>query len=484
MGDYLRRLGRTAAAYQAGETVAKIVAVFLLPVYTRRVDAAGYGTVDLLTTLVILIAIVARFGFMEALVRFHFDERDESGRKALARAATGLVLLVTTALAVPAALAAGPLSCLVLGHEDAATMRIAALGLWAFANLEMAMTLLRIEERAGAFLRASLTNVGLTIAFTLYLVVVRDEGARGLLAGNFAASTIVLLGVWAVEREKLGIGLDRARLGPLLRFGLPLVPAEVSIFALNLVDRTYLYRVESPREAGLYSLAVKLTAVVIFVTRAFQYAWPPLAYSIEDDAEAERVYARVTTYFVALTGIVVAALALLGRWAVRLLAAPSFFGAHEALPWVGLGWALSGLFFVFAVMAGRAKVTTRNFPAALVGLAVNVVLLLLLVPPLGIAGAGIALCGAQLSMLAVMYAFTRSLFAVGFEWGRLARVVVIAGGLAVAGEVLLPTSGAAGLLSRIAVAVAIPPALLATGFLSPDERAGLRSLATRLRARG
>ena len=38
--------------------------------------------------------------------------------------------------------------------------------------------------------------------------------------------------------------------------------------------------------------------------------------------------------------------------------------AHEALPWVALGWALYGLFLVFVTLAGRAKVTTRTFPAA------------------------------------------------------------------------------------------------------------------------
>ena len=110
----------------------------------------------------------------------------------------------------------------------------------------------------------------------------------------------------------------------------------------------------------------------MFTVRAFQYAWPPLAYSIVDDAEAARVYARITTYYVLFTGLVVAGLALLGRWLVRLFAAPEFFAAHEALPWVALGWALYGLFLVLVAMAGRAQVTVRNAPAALCGLIVNV----------------------------------------------------------------------------------------------------------------
>jgi len=476
-----QRLVRTGAAYQVGEALAKLVAVGLLPVYTRHLTRADYGTADLLLTLVILVSIVIRLGLVEAFVRFYYDHAGAAERDRMARAATSLVLVATTAAAALGAALAGPLSELVLGFRDATLMLITVLGLWSFTNLEMAYALLRVDERAGTFLRASLTNVGLTIALSVYLVVVRDEGARGLLLGNFAASTVVLLGLGWVLRRRIGLRIDRERLPALLRFGLPTVPAEVSVFALNIVDRAYLYRVESESAAGLYSLAVKLAAVVILFTRAFQYAWPPLAYSIADDEEARRFYSLVATYYVLFTGLVVAALALLGRWALRLLAAPSFFDAHEALPWVALGWALYGLFLVLVVIAGRARVTTRNFPAALIGLAVNGLLLVVLVGPLGIAGAGIALCGAYVVMLAVMYGLTRRLFAVSFEWLRLAQLVVVIGGVAVAGEVALPTAGAGGLLARTGALLAIPALLVLTGFLGSAERARLRELTRRAR---
>ena len=106
---------------------------------------------------------------------------------------------------------------------------------------------------------------------------------------------------------------------------------------------------------------------------------------------------------------------------MRLLTADPFYAAHEALPWVALGWALYGLFLVFVTIAGRAKVTTRTFPAAVVGLAVNVVGLALLVGPLGPSGAGIALCAAYLAMLVAVHLLTRRLFTVPFDWPRLAR---------------------------------------------------------------
>jgi O-antigen/teichoic acid export membrane protein len=156
------------------------------------------------------------------------------------------------------------------------------------------------------------------------------------------------------------------------------------------------------------------------------------------------------------TGLVVAGLTLLGRWVVRLLAADTFFAAHEALPWVALGWALYGLFLVFVSIAGRAKVTTRTFPAAVAGLAVNVVALVVLVGPLGIAGAGVALCAAYLVMLVVVHLLTRNLFAVPFQRRRLATIVAILAGVSIAGDLLLPTAGPVGFVARALALAAIP----------------------------
>jgi O-antigen/teichoic acid export membrane protein len=220
---------------------------------------------------------------------------------------------------------------------------------------------------------------------------------------------------------------------------------------------------------------------VAFIVRAFQYAWPPLAYSVRDDAEAARLYGLVTTYYLLVSGLVVAGLALLGRWVLRLLAAPAYYDAYRALPWVALGWALYGLWVVFLVIAGRANVTTRNFPAALAGLAANVLLLLLLVPSLGIAGAGIALCGAYVVMIAVMHVLTRRAFAAAFEWRRLLQLVVVVGGMAAIGDLFLPTSGWAGFVTRAAVLAAMPVVLFGTGFAHPQEIAQGRALLDRAR---
>jgi len=485
MAGTLSRLLRTAFAYQVSDVVSKPLALLLLPVYTRHLTSADYGVAELIGAAVVLLSIVVRLGIGEAFVRYHYEQLDVAGRDALARRSVRTLLAVSTLVCVAVAWFAGPISELLLGREDPTIVRIGALGLWAFSNLELAQALLRVEERAREYATFSIANVLITVPLTVWLVVFRGDGAAGLLFGNYAASTLVLFALWTWERERLRAKPgDATGLSTLLRFGLPTVPADASVFALNLIDRAWLFHGKGgAAAAGLYSLAIKLSGGMIALARGFQYAWPPLAYSVDDDREAAKLYAAVTTWYAAVTGLAVASLVLLGRWVVRLLAAPAFYEAHEALPWVALGWAMYGLFQVMVAVGGRAKVTTRNFPAALVGLAVNVALLALLVEPFGIAGAGASLAGAYLAMIVALRVLTRKLFEVTFEWSRLAHFTLIAGGLSIAGDRLLATEGAGGFAARVAVLAAIPLALKLTGFVRPGESAAFRRAGSAIRAR-
>jgi O-antigen/teichoic acid export membrane protein len=494
MVDYLKRLLRTGAAYQAADIVAKAIAVFTLPLYTRHVSSGEYGAYNTLLTSVILASIFLRVGLGEAFVRFYFEDEDRARRDRIARTVTATVAWTTTIAALLAVAFAGPLSHLLLGTTNTELLDCAVVGLWAFTNLEMAYAQLRVDERVGVYVRAAGANVAMTVVFTIVLVVFAGQGARGLLLGNFGASAIVVLGLWWVLRARFSLRAKLTDLRAMLHFGLPTVPAEASVYGLQVVDRIYIYRGYSHSAAGQYSIALQLATVVFVFVRGFQYAWPPLAYSVKSDRVAARLYSLVTTFFVLATGTVVCAVALLGRWIVRLLAAPEYFPAHTALPWLALGWTLYGLYQVLIVITGRARATHLNLPAALAGLVVNIALLLLLVPNsgagLGIAGAGLALCGAYVAMLIVLRLLTHRVFPVAFDWWRLTLTALILGGVAVSGELLLPTAGFAGLVVRIVWLAWIPALLLVTRFFVPSELtqarlllAGGRHFVSSLRAR-
>ena len=76
MTGYLRRLATTGAAYTASSVISKLIAVALLPLYTRYLTPEDYGAAEVLIVAVIAASIVIRLGVIEALLRFYY-ERDE-----------------------------------------------------------------------------------------------------------------------------------------------------------------------------------------------------------------------------------------------------------------------------------------------------------------------------------------------------------------------------------------------------------------------
>jgi O-antigen/teichoic acid export membrane protein len=474
VSGYLRRLATTGAAYTAASILSKLIAVALLPLYTRYLTPTDYGAAEVMFASVVAASIVVRFGLIEAVLRFYYKDGEDPDR-VVASSFAGLFWLSTLGalLALPFAT---PLSEALLDRPAADLARISIAGLWVLTMFEFLLTLFRLEERARAYFVTTIVNVLVTIGLTVVLVVGADEGARGLLIGSYASGAAFVLGLIVLQRRRLSLRFDAGLLRRLLRFGLPTMPAEASLYLLNFVDRIIIVRTVGLAEAGLYSLAVKFAQGVTVLVRGFQLAWPPLAYSIRDDEEARRAYATVVTLFVAGCAFVVIGIWLFARWIVRALAAPEYFDSYEAVGLIATAVTLYALYMVLVVILGRTGRTEFNLPATLAALAVNVVLNLLLVPPLGIVGAGLALVASYLVVLALMYGFSQRLFPVPYQWGRLARVVLASAALVGAGELLMPTEGLGGLLGRAALLAAYPAALLATGFFTPGERAWLARL--------
>jgi O-antigen/teichoic acid export membrane protein len=480
---YLRRLATTGASYTASSVISKLFAVALLPVYTRHLTRADYGAAEVLLSTVVALSIFFRLGIVEALLRFYYRQEDRAGRAEVVRTSVAFVLIATTIGTLAVAAFAGPLSELLLNKRDAGLMLIAVGGLWVFTNYELLMALFRLDERARDYFTASLANVLLTIALTVWLVVGEDKGARGLLLGNFGASAVILAALFFVHRDRVALSPRAPVLRPMLRFGLPTMPAELSLYALNFIDRIALVRFVGLAEAGLYSLAVKFSQVVTVVVRAFNLAWPPLAYSIKDDDEARRAYAMIVTYYLLVAFTIVLALSLEARWVVRLLAAPAFFDSYKAIPLVATGVTLYALFLVLSVAVGRVGRTELNFPVTAFAAACNVGLNVLLVPRFELVGAGLALVGSYVVMLALMYAVTERVFPLPLEWSRIARIVAIAGALFAFAELALPTSGALGFILRGALVPAFAILLYASGFFHAGEVRRLRALWERVRGR-
>ncbi len=467
----IRRLAHHSAVYGIGGLVARILATLLLPLYTHFLTPAAYGQVEIITAATAVFAIVLQLGIGSAFFRFYFDAKDPPARLTVVRTSFWFTMGMATLGLVVAFVFAEQLSHLLGLGDHASLVRAGAVGLWAQTNYQQLTALFRVEERSVAYAIASVANVLITVGAMVLFVAAFRWGAIGLIVGNFTGTLIVYFALLAYRHEQLGLELDRRLLRRMQAFGMPLVPAALGLWTINFVDRVFVSWFKGNAEVGVYSAAVKIASVITFVLIAFRTAWPAFAYSIDDDREAKRTYAFVLTYLLTLASWAALCLGALAPWWTRLLTAPDFQRAQEAVGLLAFAGVVYAGYTVLAIGSGRARRTQLNWVVTGVGAAANIALNFWLIPTWGMVGAAISTLAAYVVLFIGMTAYAQSVYPVAYQWRRVGTAV----GAAVALNVIARAAGLSFGPSLAMVAV-YPLALGLLGFFLPAERTRLRRL--------
>ena len=418
-----------------------------------------------------MLVIVLRLGITSAFFRFYFDSEDAARRTLVVRTSFWFTMgMATLGLVVGWIFAEQISSWLDLG--DLWLVRAGFVGLWAQMNYAQMTSLFRVEERPVGFAIASIANVLITIGATIALVVGAHKGAIGAVIGNFLGTLTVYVVLLGYRRYQLGLQFDRGLLKAMNRFGLPLVPSALALWAINLIDRLFINSYKGQSEVGIYSLAVRIASVIVFLMTAFQLAWPAFAYSIRDDSAAKRTYAYVLTYLLFVTCWMSLALGSLAPWLVSLLAPHGNFSRSAgAVPFLCFGVAAYSGYSVLAIGVGRTRQTQLNWIVSGAAALVNIVLCIALIPPYGMMGAAVATLVAYVALFLGMWARSRSVYPVAYQWRRIVTLSGVAAALTAIAYSLhsLPVA--------ILLTLAYPLVLLPLRFYQRAELTRLRRLA-------
>ena len=191
LGGQLKRLGKHSAIYGLGGLVSRILAVLLLPLYTRYLSPSDYGEVETLIALTTVIGIVLRMGIPSAFFRFYFDSHEPGGaasRRSARRSGSRWGWRRSASSSGSRSRRADLATRSSARPTTRELVMAAFVGLWAGMNYEQLTSLFRVEERSVAFVSASLANILLTIGATLLLVVALDKGPIGVIVGNFTGT--------------------------------------------------------------------------------------------------------------------------------------------------------------------------------------------------------------------------------------------------------------------------------------------------------
>lgn len=426
----------------------------MLPVLTRLLTPAEFGSAVLAQALATIAAITLGGGLAPAIMRRHFDGRGPGrtpdSRRLVASsvviAASGTALLV---LSVPVW---GP----HLAGERQSALWIGMLLAFPLAVIACSSALMRVQEQPWAFVTVVLVqSVGgqmLGVGAVLLFGETASVYLAGYLVGGLLAATLALglSGGARVRPASLSV-LRRS-----FEIGVPTIPVALAILALTLGDRVVIQSFEGSAAVARYQVAYVVGALGITLLSALQSAWLPITFA-GSATDRWSTLARSTTVVTRLAVVAVTVLALSAPYALRILAPAAYaqadlIGVTVIVALAALPWA------VYLPMAQVLLWEERTRPMLWIGptsAAVNLVLAAVLLRDFGLEGVAAATLVALCLLSALCIRTVRRLIV--FPWDVRGLAVSAGAGIMVAiAAVWLPSDGVVAAVTRgIGVAIGL-----------------------------
>lgn len=384
--------------YGAGAVGPTAMGFVLLPVYARTLSVAGFGSLTLISAAYSLFSAATLLGLNSALVREYYEHADEAGRRRMIGAITTLVALVSLGAAglLLAAMYLVPgLSSFVFGSPGRDII-VLALAYFVVQNLfALQQAAARASGNAARFASLAAIQSGLLVLLVVLLLVVRHLGIRGFLLASLGAALGGTTAGLLVRRDRPRLPDDWQRfLGPALAYGLPLVAVNVSGWGLGLVDRYLVNSYLGLEATGLYGVAARLGGVTnLLIVLPLGALLPPMVFqrhTNEGLGPAARLVSRFHRGTLVLVVLAATLLTLLAAPLIRLVTGAQYLAAAPALRWIAWGAAAHASVQVLGNLHAMLRRTGVIALLTVAAAAIKISATLLLLPRMGLEGAGLA----------------------------------------------------------------------------------------------
>jgi O-antigen/teichoic acid export membrane protein len=385
------------ALYGFGALAPAATGLLVLPLYARSLSVSGFGAVVLVTTAYSLFSAITLLGLNSALVR-EYHEAEPEARRELIGAITVAVLgtsLVAAALVVLIAVGFPGFGRFALG-DDRFQVALLAGGYFIAQNaFVLQQAAARASTDAARFALLAAVQSFLLAALSVLLVgLLRLEVTGFLLASMLAALGGAIVG-WISPQDRPRITRRwRSLLPGALAYGLPLIVVNVSGWALWLIDRYLVNSLLGLEATGLYGLATRLGSVAsLLVLVPLSTLFPPYLFkrkAADGFDSAVGLVRRVHSGIVAGVAAIALVLTLTAEPLLRLVGGPEYVVAAPALGWIA--WGTVGYASVQVLGNYHALVRRTGVVATLtvIAAAIKVAAAIVLLPRMGIVGAGVA----------------------------------------------------------------------------------------------
>jgi O-antigen/teichoic acid export membrane protein len=477
----LRRLISESAVYGLGGIANQALAIVLVPIYARHLGVANYGVLAVLNTTLSLTTMVVGLAIPQGFFRSYLKESLTDEDRSRVLASTLPVRLVTSFIGLVAFSALAPVLSLLLFGGYAQLPVILLIGpITFFDTLNLIpLSFLRGERRPIPYSVLAFTRAVLGSILIIGFVVVLHMGVLGVLLGSAISAVVAAsIGVLILARsDRLAVRWDSRYAAYLLRFCLPLVPAAVAGWTLNLSDRYIIGAAQGFTAVGIYSIGYTIGLIMnALVIQPFSLAWGAAYWEYARQENAERLIARAMTLFVLVATVLALALSVFGTDVMRLLLSPEFLAGRFVIPFSAFAYVAYGMYTI-AGTGLNLRSQTRWVPLTVgAAAAANLIINLLAVPTFGYMAAAWSTL-ISYGLLAVLTGWvSQRYYPVPWDYPRVVGAFALATSLAAAALL-----GPDMLAWRTVCFLALPVLLLLTGIFPRAEAARLRAWLSGLR---
>lgn len=396
----LKSILKGAGLFFVGMVIGK-AAFYLFRLIVARLGTAEYGTFSLAVSVFDIIAMISFLGVTTAILRFIPEARAkaDNGRiKDLIFSAFRISITASAVLAFFLYLSSGFISIRIFsnpGLEPLLVLMAVAIPFYSAGGV--ATTVLRsygkmefevftkfIVENAvklllaALFISMGLGVFGVTVAFVVSIL------STFVLALYFMQTRAVRF----FSRRMSFSGLEQ----PLLRYSLPLMLSSIVYVIIAWADVLILGAFKPASEVGLYSAALPTAGLLLLLPMALNSLFLPVIaqlLSLKKKAEFSTVYYTLSKWiFFGNFGIFLMFF-FFGRQVLRVLFTQPYEAAGLALQILAAGHLFYSVFFNSSDVLGALNKPRLILKNTVISSAANVVINLLLIPPLGFVGAAI-----------------------------------------------------------------------------------------------
>lgn len=275
----------TTAVYFTGSVLSKLIMIFLLPLYTSKIDSAEYGAFDFTVVLINLVAPLMLMYIWDGMFRVSFDYPDNEGKYKVISNSLVVCLVgaitYTTLFAIVQSLV--NIEC---------TIYLFVYGL-IFAFQYVYSNICRVFLDNKLYAVSGLINTLLTAVINVVLILVFNWGVESLYLaptiGMFVQILIIEIKYKTIKNFKFS-HINKSEIAKMIKFSAPLCLAAISYWLLSGFTRLVITNILGASENGLFAIATRFSSMVVLIMTVFQYAWNELAYLMSNDENRVKIY--------------------------------------------------------------------------------------------------------------------------------------------------------------------------------------------------